>query len=164
MIGRQLTTTSPSSLSSSRSTPCVDGCCGPMLTVSSSRRSSVVAIYPPCHGEVHGLAAERLGSPQRMPLPGVWQHDPPQVWVALEADAKQVEHLALVPVGARHARRQARRLAIGGSLDPQPRLLGHRIEQVDELETLLAPQAIDRGQVDEARVAQLAAHPLDGLE
>src|SRR5713226_9348761 len=42
MTGRHLTTTSPSRVSSSRSTPWVDGCWGPMFTVSSSRFSTVV--------------------------------------------------------------------------------------------------------------------------
>src|SRR5688572_23881632 len=33
MMGSTLTTISPSSRSLRRSTPCVDGCCGPMLSV-----------------------------------------------------------------------------------------------------------------------------------
>src|SRR5688500_15304647 len=36
MTGTHSTTFSPDSFSTSRSTPCVDGCCGPMLRMSSS--------------------------------------------------------------------------------------------------------------------------------
>src|ERR671931_416164 len=103
MTGRHWTTTSPSSTSSSRSTPCVDGCCGPMLTVNSSRcslRVSVAAIHVSGDGEVDRLGAERLGPAQRVALPVVGQHDAAQVRVTVEADPEQVEHLALVPVGA----------------------------------------------------------------
>src|SRR6476646_8127364 len=39
-----LTTVSPESSSTIRSTPCVLGCCGPMLTVIVSWRSSVVVV------------------------------------------------------------------------------------------------------------------------
>ena len=40
MIGLQVTTVSPSSSSSSRSTPWVEGCCGPMLMIIVSWRIS----------------------------------------------------------------------------------------------------------------------------
>src|SRR5579872_1103080 len=39
MTGVQLTTVSPSRVSTSRSTPCVEGCCGPMFRTISSLRS-----------------------------------------------------------------------------------------------------------------------------
>src|ERR1043165_9759660 len=39
MIGFAFTTVSPSSSSATRSTPCVDGCCGPMLRVMVSVRT-----------------------------------------------------------------------------------------------------------------------------
>src|SRR5579864_3573360 len=114
MTGRQRTTTSPSSVSSNRSTPCVEGCCGPMLTVSRSR--SLTAIDPPRDGEVDGLAAERLSPPQREPFPAVRQHDPRQIGVTLEVDAKQIKELPLVPVGAWNLRRDARCLTVRGRL------------------------------------------------
>src|SRR5688572_27884466 len=99
MTGRQRTTTSPSRTSSRRSTPCVDGCWGPILTVSSSRRS-VAAIHAPRHGEVDRLGADRFRATQRMALPVIGQHDARQLGVAIEADAEQIEQLTLVPVGA----------------------------------------------------------------
>src|ERR1700741_2056332 len=43
MVTSALRTISPSSSSTSRSTPCVLGCCGPMLTVIVSLRSSGMA-------------------------------------------------------------------------------------------------------------------------
>src|SRR5919199_3274933 len=122
MTGRQRTTTSPSSTSSSRSTPWVDGCCGPMLTVSSSRCSSGLtsSVEPTSwvlvpgvpgrtsasartidvsrDGEVDGLRPEGFGASQRVALPVIGQHDALQVGVALEANTEQVEQLALVPV------------------------------------------------------------------
>src|SRR5437773_10622080 len=98
MTGRQWTTTSPSRTSSSRNTPCVDGCWGPMLTVSSSC-GSACAIDLPSNGEVHRLATEWLGPPQRVTDPLVGHHDARQVRMADELDPEQVEDLALVPVG-----------------------------------------------------------------
>src|SRR4051794_5188902 len=100
MTGRHLTTTSPSRVSSRRRTPWVDGCCGPILTVRSSRLSvaSIMRVHLASHGEIHRLAAERLGAPQRMTFPVVGQHDARKVRVPLEADAEEVIDLALVPV------------------------------------------------------------------
>src|SRR6185436_15182238 len=43
-VGDTDTTVSPSSSSTSRSTPCVLGCCGPMLTVIVSVRSSAIDV------------------------------------------------------------------------------------------------------------------------
>src|SRR5262245_1932578 len=108
MTGRQWTTTSPSSVSSSRSTPWVEGCCGPMLTVNSSRGAassgrasvpgrtrSVMSVDLSGDSEVDRLGAEGLGAPQRVTPPGVGQHDAPQIRVSRELDPEQVEHLAL---------------------------------------------------------------------
>src|SRR5258708_36442071 len=118
MTGRQWTITSPSRTSSSLSTPCVEGCCGPILTVSSSRFSptSIAAIHLPCDGEVDGLGPQGLAAAKGVGAPFVGHHDPAQIWVALELDAKQVEELALVPVGTRHDRGDAGRLTVGARL------------------------------------------------
>src|SRR5437763_1798830 len=59
MIGFALTTVSPSSSSTTRSTPCVDGCCGPMLRVMVSVRT-VSHLLGFEHGEV-GLVAQEGG-------------------------------------------------------------------------------------------------------
>src|SRR6266542_4472070 len=135
MTGRQWTTTSPSNWSSRRSTPWVEGCCGPMLTVSSSRslcsrvsgvgcrRSHV--LFPETrdlrhdtvslarHGEVDRLRAEWLAAAQRMALPVIGQHDALQVRMPREAHAEQIEHFAFVPVGPRDVGGDAWGFAVG---------------------------------------------------
>src|SRR4030095_9232244 len=50
IVGEADRTVSPSSSSTSRSTPCVLGCCGPMLTVIVSLRSSGIVLRLPYHG------------------------------------------------------------------------------------------------------------------
>src|SRR5213594_1732851 len=112
MTGRQWTTTSPSNWSSRRSTPCVEGCCGPMLTVSSSR-ASVCCINLPRDGEVDRLRAEWLAAAQRMALPVIGQHDALQVRMPREAHAEQIEHFAFVPVGPRDVGGDAWGFAVG---------------------------------------------------
>src|SRR5579859_1139385 len=157
MTGRQWTITSPSRTSSSRNTPWVDGCWGPMLTVSSSRSApstrsfvdggalSVVAIQPPRDREVDGLCAERLGAPQRVAAPLVGQQDPPEIGMVLELDTEQVEQLALVPVCAGHDARDAGGFTISARLQPQPGALLERIEQIDQLEPICPAQQVHRG-------------------
>src|SRR5262245_65237350 len=93
-------TTSPSSSTTRRSTPCVLGCCGPMLmvTVSGVRGSGGAGL-----GSIScmpGSGLQRKVFAQGVPLEIVGHQDAPQVGVVLEADADQVEGLALVPVGA----------------------------------------------------------------
>src|SRR5579875_809191 len=121
--------TSPSRSTTSRRTPCVLGCWGPKLTVSSSPwpaggRSPVRVIVIPCTPvcsslvsairsslrgrslpglvilrEVDGLAADRVVTAQGMPDPIVGHQDPGEVGMALEHDAEHVPGLTLVPVG-----------------------------------------------------------------
>src|SRR5262249_3667283 len=125
MIGLALTTVSPSSSSTTRSTPCVEGCCGPMLSVMVSVRT-VPDLLGLERGEIgggngaprrvvrerHFLVAERRVLAQRPALPVVGQENPRQVGMTVEDDAVEVVRLALVPVGGRphaghggHARR-----------------------------------------------------------
>src|SRR5439155_7495098 len=64
-------------------------------------------------GEADRLAAERVVLAQGVALPVVLHQDPGEVRVALGADAHQVPGLALVPVGGRPDRDDARnRLAV----------------------------------------------------
>src|SRR4030067_656459 len=85
MIGSTLRTTSLSTANLSRSTPCVLGCCGPML-----RLISLNATVPPLEREV--LA-------QGMALEVVRHVDAAQAGMPLEPDAEHIERLALGPVG-----------------------------------------------------------------
>src|SRR5438105_12379843 len=148
MIGRHSTTTSPSMASSRRSTPWVEGCCGPMLRRSSSGLEGassaapiswplvpgcavesvsglITAVHVARYGEVDRLRAERLAAPERKALPVIRQHDAAQEGVAIEADAEEVEELALVEVGARQAGGQAGRLGVRAGLEAQPGVLVH---------------------------------------
>src|SRR5579864_8423203 len=162
MTGRQWTTTSPSRVSSRRSTPCVDGCCGPMLTVSSSRLSgSVSAIRLPRHGEVDGLTAKWLGAPERVALPFVRQHDPLEIWMSLELNPEQVKELALVPIRARNCWRETGCLSIRRRLDAQPLMALQRVEEVRELESSFSAEPVDGREVHETGVAQLRADVLE---
>src|ERR1700709_416736 len=117
MIGLTPRTSSPSSSTTSRSTPCVAGWCGPMLTViSSSVRSSLrsgvlngsvlnptsagrSAITALVVGEGDGLAADREVAPLRPADVVVGQQDPGQVGVADEDDPQEVEGFARLEVG-----------------------------------------------------------------
>src|SRR6185503_3368483 len=117
--------TSPSARTTKRSTPCVEGCCGPMLSVMSS------VTTPPSESErctstsnparliasscleqalsrgrdavvflrLHEILAKRMSRP-------VLRHqDAAEVRMVLEGHAQEVEHLALLPVGgAPHVR------------------------------------------------------------
>src|SRR5260370_42083242 len=51
MVGAAESTVSPSSSSTIRSTPCVLGCCGPMLTVITSVLMSGICFPPPARHE-----------------------------------------------------------------------------------------------------------------
>src|SRR6185436_1185592 len=113
------TTFSPSRRKTTLSTPCVLGCCGPMLITSSS-----VSNIGPCCGTgllnvgllprlaqlqpVQGIleqhlarSFERIVFSLRMSLPFLRHQDPAQVRVPCEADAEHVVHLAFEPVRSR---------------------------------------------------------------
>src|SRR5207248_2905839 len=135
----------------------------PMLTVSSSRSSvsvSVSAIRLSRDREVHWFAGERLGALQGITLPVVGQHDALQIRMPLELDAEQIKHFAFVPVGCWNHGGQTRRRAVSSRLYAYPFTPLHRIEQVHQLEATLPAEVVNRRQVYEARVAQLASNPI----
>src|SRR5262249_5997237 len=105
--GMAFTTVSPSSTSSRRSTPCVDGCCGPSETVISVSESGSgfrsiaiedVSTTISLASIVSSVALDREVLAQRMALVIRRHQDPAQVGVAVEGDAEHVVHLALEPV------------------------------------------------------------------
>src|SRR6187549_952405 len=118
--------TSPSSSSTSRSTPCVLGCCGPMLTVIVSLRSSATADPVTfdvgaelffSHGEWlvglrHLLDLHRVILARGMAFPVFRHQQAPQVLVTGERNAEHVPHFALRPAGARPYRLHGRNHAI----------------------------------------------------
>src|SRR5207248_5248102 len=71
--------------------------------------------------EADRLAADRIVLAQRVAFPVVLEQDPHEIRMAVEADAHQVELLALVPVGGRpHAYDARHGLAV-----IEPRLQAH---------------------------------------
>src|SRR5437868_1587830 len=98
MCGSTSDTISPSVRSTSRNTPCVLGCWGPMLTSISSVRTSnsmirgssnVVVILPPPHPVV--FQRHLIVFAERVADPILGTEDPPQVGVPDKADARQVK-------------------------------------------------------------------------
>src|SRR5208282_899919 len=175
-------TRSPSNLSFTRSTPCVDGCCGPMLRINSSAPSSVpffwvassctVSATFPCL--LPALDAEIFPDPrgvllenvvilaQRMPLPLVGKQDALEAGMSVKLDAKHVENLAFQPVGGRPDLHQAGGAIIEGhgNLQTQADVVRKRIEDRDEIEALLAARPIHGGEVlEEIEFFFIAAIP-----
>src|SRR5580692_7970794 len=102
-------TFSPSSLRMTRSTPCVDGCCGPMLrtssvesrNVASGIRLSVTAFDTEVflHPAIV-LLDNSVVLAQRIPLPFFGEKNAGHVRMAREFDTEHVEDFALQPVGS----------------------------------------------------------------
>src|SRR5215475_56864 len=129
MVGDADRTISPSSVSTSRSTPCVLGCWGPMLTVivsvrrpdSSSFTSLITGVIvsatagQPIAFDVDGKLflcdLQRLGHMRRpadlhrrvfsqgKALPVFGHQQTPRIRMVIKGDAEQIPHLALEPVG-----------------------------------------------------------------
>src|ERR1041385_70825 len=101
-------TFSPSSLRITRSTPCVEGCCGPILRTNSVESRNVWSGIP---ASLAALDTQVLPHPsiillndsvvlaQRMALPFFRQQDALHVRMAREFYAEHIEHFALQPVG-----------------------------------------------------------------
>src|SRR5436309_9019131 len=150
--------TSPSARTTKRSTPCVEGCCGPMLRVMSS-----VERPPSACGRCTSTSnpARPIGSlrrlqqaltrgrdavvllgldevlAQRVSRPVLRHEDAAEVGVALEDDAEEVEDLALLPVGvapqAGH-RGDDRIVARRVDLEREEVAVRVRVEVVDDLD------------------------------
>src|SRR5262245_48982049 len=104
MVGAHESTVSPSSSSTRRSTPCVLGCCGPMLTVIVSVRMSATRQSILLHvgaelflghlqrlgrlGPLHDL--DRIVLPQRKAVPILRHQQPARIGMAVERDAEEI--------------------------------------------------------------------------
>src|SRR5579863_1107460 len=100
-------TFSPSSLRITRSTPCVEGCCGPMLSTSSVVSKKVwsgiqtslaafdtqILLHPPLV-----LLQDPVILAQGVALPFLGQQNAPHIRVAGKLDPKHIEHFAFQPV------------------------------------------------------------------
>src|SRR2546421_2719392 len=161
MSGSASRTTSPSSLRRTRSTPCVLGCWGPIL-------SSIHSVDGSCSGpngsgagpgpngscatfvsatdgvglqpfkllvtEDDRLAEGDVILPARVAFPALGHQQPAKVRMPVELDAEQIPGLALVPVGSRPHLRQAGRVRVrhgGGRLDSDSGLVLERAHLPD---------------------------------
>ena len=98
------TTFSPSSSSSTRSTPCVEGCCGPIFR-------TIVFVLPTadstvCHGSQSTsrnltLALRREIPPQGSSFKTVGQKNAPQIRMSFKANSEEVENFSFHPVRTR---------------------------------------------------------------
>src|SRR5574337_200834 len=94
MCGAHLTTISPSSSNTRRSTPWVLGCCGPMLMVMVRRSVTTCRpLFPPFRRGLH-----RVVLAEREPLPFLRHEDPPKIGVVLKANTEHIEHFTLMPI------------------------------------------------------------------
>src|SRR5271156_4715428 len=117
MMHSDAATRSPSSFSFTRSTPCVEGCCGPMLRIISSAPSTVVSISAVelCRvGSMQILLAainsqvffhpglilrqDVVVLAQRISHPLFGQQHAAQIRMAVKANPEHVENFALEPV------------------------------------------------------------------
>src|SRR5207245_879449 len=117
MSGSAFTTVSPSNSSRMRSTPCVEGCCGPMF--STIVRAGPVAV---CTVVASAIPFHGIILAQGITFPILWHQDAPQIRMPFESHAEQVKCLTLVPVDPRPHRRQRcdNRIAAGYAYaDPQ---------------------------------------------
>src|SRR5580698_5374983 len=153
-------TFSPSSLRMTRSTPWVDGCCGPMLRTSSveSRNvaSGILVSLTAFDTQVFlnpaiVLLEDTVILAQRVTLPFLWQEDAAHVRMACELDAEHVEHFALQPIGGEvHVDRGLGLVLLGDeSFDAHALIASEAIQNVDDVEAVGALGPIDRGDVDE---------------
>src|SRR5437867_11323515 len=102
-------TFSPSSLRMTRNTPCVEGCCGPMLRTNSVEskkvESGIRALLAAFDSQVFlhpalVLLNNSVILAQRISLPLFRQKDTLHIGVSRELDPEHVEHLALQPLRA----------------------------------------------------------------
>src|SRR5262252_8209029 len=121
MTTSQSTTFSPSRRNTTRSTPCVLGCCGPMLITSSSVSNIAPRTVSPCMNgvlfnfrfflgltelqPVNRIFHQQLARPLqrivlalRKPLPVFRHQNTAAIRVAGEVHAEHVPHFALEPV------------------------------------------------------------------
>src|SRR5262245_47379967 len=155
IVGLAERTISPSSSSTRRSTPCVLGCCGPMLTVivsvriSATRQSILLHVCPELgfgHLERFGRLRrlpdlDRIVLPKRIAVPILGHQQAARIGMTVERDAEKIPDLALEPVrrGPQIAdRRHVRIVAVQAHLQAEALPVGDRHEEVDQLEARLS--------------------------
>src|SRR5215510_11972879 len=173
MSGMASFITSPSARTTKRSTPWVEGCCGPMLRVMSSvarppftwrwtSTSNPDRLMLPSLSRLQQALPRRgdtvvlLGLDevlaQRMARPVLRHEEAAQVRVAIEGDAEEVVRPALLPVGvAPHAGHRHHHwiVALGADLQDEAMAVAIGVEVVDDLDHL-ALGVVDAREVREA--------------
>src|SRR5512145_1823877 len=147
---------SPSARTTKRSTPCVDGCCGPMLSVMSSVTSPPLTcrsmstskpprLIRPSSGLQQALSRRRDAVvllrldevlAQRVPRPVLRHEQAAQVGVSREVHAEEVVDLALLPLRVRPHAGQALHdgvLACGIDLQDEAVPVRIRVQMIDDL-------------------------------
>src|SRR5579864_3908042 len=185
-------TRSPSSLSRTRSTPCVLGCWGPMLrsihsasgSCSGPKKSTPnpwVVVVSATDGvglqpfefrvaENHRLAKGDIVLAQGMSFPGFRHQDAAEIGVTIEGDAQQIPGLPLMPVGRRPDAGQAGNVRIGhggGCFDSNPGFVLQGPHFPDHSEAWIARRPVDGRGIEEVveafLVLEVARHLDDGL-
>src|ERR671914_2993071 len=161
MTGLARSTVSPSSSRTTRSTPWVDGCCGPRLTIivssdsghcsgptTRSRGLSVTgspSSGPLCFLELDGHPGRRIVLAERVPLPVVGHEQANEVGMPGEAHPEEVVDLPLRQLRPGEELEEALDLAaiaVGHLADqPEPAVAGMREEVGHHLE----PFPVDPG-------------------
>src|SRR2546428_7241490 len=150
--------TSPSARTTKRSTPCVEGCCGPMLRVMSSveRPPSACGRCTSTSNPVRPMGVLRrlqetlprgrdavvlLGLDEvlarRVARPALRNEDGAEIGMPLEGHAQEVEALALLPLGVAPDARDARHdggVAGRGHLEREEVAVPVGVEMVDDLD------------------------------
>src|SRR5487761_255130 len=156
MCGVTSDTISPSVRSTSRNTPCVLGCCGPMFTSISSVRTSnsmmrgsstcvAMTDLPLSCPDAVVLQRHLVIFAQGMPYPVFRAEYAPQVGVSGEQDAGQIVNFAFVPIGRAPDAADGGyfgQLALDAVFPARQHDLEHQADSVGH-----APQVIDHLQV-----------------
>src|SRR6516162_6591712 len=119
-------TFSPSSLRMTRSTPCVEGCCGPMLRTNSVESRKVESGIPSSLAAFDSqvflhpaliLLENSVVLAQRIALPLVRQQYAPHVGVSRKFDSEHIVDFALQPVSRQVDSNRRLRLIPIGNID-----------------------------------------------
>src|SRR5574343_652231 len=184
MCGSARCTTSPSSSSTKRNTPCAAGCCGPKfsvkLRISAINRPPVGIFAHDARGVFTRLdrywlvdhsslirvvahldiARNREILAERVPNEAVIGQDTTQIVVTHKSDTVQVESLSLEPVGIRPESsnridcREA--FVFRKNTYTQTRIQGHRQQMDNNSEAQASPRTITvRGVIDATQIDQL---------
>src|ERR1039457_5958191 len=184
MSGWHLTMVSPSNSSSRRSTPCVEGCCGPMFrdrlrgfapetSTAADSGMGVATVSLTFVPASNTIARYAVILAQRVPFPIVRQHDTAQIRMVPEPHAEQIECFPLEPVRAAPHFRHGIDLRIPprqAALQAQPLVPGERGQMINDFEARLGPVQVHAGNCAQAHKTQVVfqktanAHDLFGSD